>query len=336
MGQAGRCGEHAVEAQIGKLGVADVVRGRDAGRRSARAFLCEPDELPKIATRHVARDRDVDAETGIRLAADDSEMRRGTACIGGEELRLDAEHGGGDLRHREIVAAGGREERRAARGLLKRLERRKGGLLADDQRIDADIDGAEPCRLVEIVRQLLAHDLRRDGAGQVDDAHGVAVGRRAIHGGDAVHAARARDVAHDHADVLRQMVLHRLGHGAGIEVEAAARSVGHDQIDVLIGILRAGGWRQRDDGQRGRGANARDHSGRHDSLPAILPRSPRGCGCAVILKRNRYQFEYVVAIDQIDALEHDLVAVVLLPQAVLHPPGKQALIAHAVIGHNHV
>ena len=166
------------------------------------------------------------------------------------------------LRHREVVAAGGGEERRPAGGLAKRIERRERGLLADHQRIDADIDGAEPGRLVEIVGQLLAHDLRRDRAGQIDDAHGVAVGRRAIHGGDAVHAAGAGDVAHDHAHVLRQVVLHRLGDRAGVDVEAAARSVGHDEIDVLLRILRAGRRRQqRTIGQRGRRADARGLTG---------------------------------------------------------------------------
>ena len=66
-----------------------------------------------------------------------------------------------------------------------------------------------------------------------------------------------------------------------------------------------------------------------------LPRSHRAV-VAVILKWNRYQFEYIVTIDQIDALQNNLVAVVVLPQAMLDAAGKQPLITHAVIGHNHV
>ena len=132
MWQAGRRCKHPVEAEIGKLGMADIVGGGDARRRSACAFLGEPYELPEIAARQMTRDRNVDAKAGIGLATNDGEMGRRAAGVGREKLRLDTKHRGRDPRHRQVVAAGGREEWRPAGGLPKRLQRRERGLLADD------------------------------------------------------------------------------------------------------------------------------------------------------------------------------------------------------------
>ncbi len=103
------------------------------------------------------------------------------------------------------------------------------------------------------------------------------------------------------------------------------------EIDAMSRRAAAKGDRDRD-GDARRGHRARE--GRAEVGRQTIPaQSPRGCG---LLERDRYQLKDVVAVDQIDAFEHDLVTVAVLPQPVLHAAGKQPLRAHAIVGHDHV
>ena len=183
--------------------------------------------------RHLAR-RIQPQGAGMPLAAYDGHVRGGRAGVAHDELGLEP-HGRG--RERGIDPAGGAVTRFGDEHFLpltEVLERTEPVLLSRGIDIRRRGDAADPAELPELVLRVL-EQLAHDGAGQVDDADGVAVGLGHRQQVPRDHPAGAGDVPDD--DVDAQLLPHHPGHGPAVQVETATRSGIDQPRNGLAGIL---------------------------------------------------------------------------------------------------